>query len=126
MIVEMYRLKVFSDVLMQVWAPFLGIQVRHEGRCRGALLYSPLARFSGALQLGTTAPLLSKLRYSLNQPGNFAAFTAEYYLPFKRPVMFRAWANGSLVGMRGTSDVEFTIAAPVARSKSVSITNTND
>ncbi len=114
-----------GDVFMQVWVPFLGIQVMQEGQYRGAFLYSPLAWSSGSLQLGTTAPLLSNLSYSLNQPGNFAAFSAEYYLLFKPPVTFSFWVNGSLVSIRGTSDLEFTAAAPtVVRSKGVTITNT--
>ncbi len=114
-----------GDVFMQVWVPFLGIQVMQEGRYRGAFLYSPLAWSSGSLQLGTTAPLLSNLSYSLNQPGNFAAFNAEYYLLFKPRVTFSLWVNGSLVSIRGTSDLEFTTAAPaVVRSKNVTITNT--
>jgi hypothetical protein len=114
-----------GDVLMQVWAPFIGIQVMQEGHYRGALLYSHLAGSSGAMQLGTTAPLLANLRYSLNQPGNFAAFTAEYYLLSKPPVTFSAWVNGSLVSIRGTSHLQFTTAAPaVVRTKDVTITNT--
>jgi hypothetical protein len=114
-----------GDVFMQVWVPFLGIQVMREGQYRGTFLYSPLAWSSGSLSLGTTAPLLSNLSYSLNQPGNFAAFSAEYYLLFKPPVMFSAWVNGSLVSIRGNSDLQFTVAAPaVVRTSNVTVTNT--
>jgi len=114
-----------GDVFMQIWVPFLGIQVMEEGKYRGALLFSPLAWSSGRLQLETTAPQLSNLSYTLNQPGNFVAFTAEYYLLFKPPVTFSAWVNGSLASIRGTSDLEFTTAAPAtSSSKGVTITNT--
>ena len=113
-----------GDVFMQVWVPFLGIQVMEEGKYRGALLYSPLAWSSGSLQLGTTAPQLSNLSYTLNQPGNFVAFSAEYYLVFKPPVMFSAWVNGSMASIRGNSDLEFNTAGAFARSRGVTITNT--
>ncbi len=114
-----------GDVFMQVWVPFLGIQVMQEGHYRAAFLYSPLAWSSGALSLGTTAPLLSNLRYSLNQPGNFAAFSAEYFLLFKPPVMFSAWVNGSLVSIRGNSNLQFTTAGPdFVTSRDVVVTNT--
>jgi len=114
-----------GDVLMQVYVPFLGIQVMQEGWYRAAFLYSPLAWSSGALSLGTTAPLSSNLRYSLNQPGNFGAFNAEYFLLFKPPVTFSIWVNGSLVSIRGNSNLQFTTAAPdIIRTKDVTITNT--
>lgn len=114
-----------GDVFMQVWVPFVGIEVMKEGAYRGSLLYSPVAWSSGALSLGTTAPLLSNLRYSLNQPGNFAAFTVEYYALFKPPVTFSLWLNGSLVSIRGNSDLQFTVAAPaVANARNVTVTTT--
>ncbi|MGO9116321.1 MAG: hypothetical protein ACLQPD_01790 [Desulfomonilaceae bacterium] len=114
-----------GDVLMQVYVPFLGIQVMQEGVYRGALLYSPVAWSSGALDLRTSTPILSDLRYSLNQPGNFAAFTAEYYLLFKPPVTWSLWFTGSLVSIKGNSNLQFTTAAPdIVRTRDVTITNT--
>jgi hypothetical protein len=110
---------------MQIWVPFIGIQVMKEGAYRGAFLYSPVAWSSGAMDLRTSTPLLTDLRYSLNQPGNFAAFSAEYYALFKPPVTFSLWVNGSLVSIRGNSNLQFTTAGPdIVRTRDVTIINT--
>jgi hypothetical protein len=112
-----------GDVSLDIGVPFIGVQVLREGNYRAALLYSPLARSSGALSLKTTAPRLRELRYSLDQPGSFLAVNGEYYFVFKPPVILSCWLIGSYLNIRGTSDLEFTGAAvPVARD--VTITNT--
>jgi hypothetical protein len=112
-----------GDVSMNIGVPFIGVQILQQGFYRAALMYSPLARSSGALSLQTTTPDLTDLRYSLNQPGTFLAVNAEYYIVFKPPVTFSCWLNGMYVNIRGNSDLEFTTPGPsVARD--VTITNT--
>lgn len=112
-----------GDVSMNVGVPFIGVQMLQQGYYRAALMYSPLARSSGALSLQTSSPSVADLRYSLNQPGTFFAVNAEYYFVFKPPVILSCWFLGTLVNIRGTSDLEFT--APVLNvTRDVTISNT--
>ncbi len=114
-----------GDVLLKIGVPFLGIQYMQQGYYRAALLYSPLAWSQGTLAFTSSQQTLADLNYSLSQPGQFWAVSLEYYFPFKPPVMLSMWFNGSLVNIRGTSDLEFTTAGPsVFRTKDVLITNT--
>jgi hypothetical protein len=112
-----------GDVSMNIGTPFVGIQILSKGFYRAALLYSPLARSWGALSLQTFTPDLADLRYSLNQPGTFLAFNAEYYALFKPPVTFSCWFNGTYVNIRGNSDLEFA-ALGLTAARDVTITNT--
>ncbi len=114
-----------GDVLLKVGVPFLGIQYMQQGYYRAALLYSPFAWSQGALDFRSSQLTLADLNYSLNQPGQFLAVSAEYYLKFAPPVILSMWFNGSLVNIRGSSDLEFTTAGPATfRTKDVLITNT--
>ncbi|MGO9565942.1 MAG: hypothetical protein ACLP5H_00230 [Desulfomonilaceae bacterium] len=114
-----------ADMLMKIGVPFIGIQAMQPGYYRAALLYSPLAWSQGALDFRSSQTTLVDLRYSLNQPGQFLAVIAEYFFPMKPPAMLSAWFNGSLVNIRGTSDLEFTSAGPADfRTKDVLVTNT--
>ncbi len=114
-----------GDALLKIGVPFLGIQVMQQGYYRAALLYSPLAWSQGTLAFSSSQQILANLSYSLNQPGQFWAVSAEYYFPFPPPVMLSMWFNGSLVNIRGSSDLEFTTAGPaIFRTKDVLITNT--
>jgi hypothetical protein len=114
-----------GDVLLKIGVPFLGVQVMQQGYYRAALLYSPLALSQGTLAFSSSQQTLANLSYSLNQPGQFWAVSAEYYFLFKPPVMLSMWFNGSLVNIKGSSDLEFTAAGPaVFRTRDVTITNT--
>ncbi len=114
-----------GDVLLKIGVPFLGIQYMQEGYYRAALLYSPVAWSQGALDFRSSQQTLADLSYSLNQPGNFVAVTAEYYIKFAPTVSLSMWFNGSLVNIRGSSDLEFTTAGPATfRTRDVTITNT--
>jgi hypothetical protein len=118
-----------GDMLMNLGVPYIGIQVMQQGYYRGALLYSPLARSSGALSLQAQAitppPALVDLRYSLSQPGTFLAINAEYYLPIPPPVILSLWFAGTYVNIKGSSDLEFTTAGPaLSITRDVTITNT--
>lgn len=114
-----------GDVLMKTGVPFVGIQVMQEGYYRGAILYSPIAWTSGALAFRSSQVPLADLSYSLNQPGKFLAFSAEYFFRLPPPVMLSVWFNSSFVSIKGNSDVEFTTAGPsVFRTKDVTVTNT--
>ena len=114
-----------GDVLMKTGVPFIGIQVMQEGYYRGSILYSPIAWTSGALAFRSSQVPLADLSYSLNQPGKFLAFSAEYYFRLPPPVSLSVWFNSSLVSIKGNSDVEFTTAGPsVFRTKDVTVTNT--
>ncbi|MGB6067409.1 MAG: hypothetical protein WBG50_21600 [Desulfomonilaceae bacterium] len=116
---------ILGDVLLKTGVPFLGIQILQEGYYRAAVLYSPVAWSQGALDFRSFQQTLSDLSYSLNQPGNFVALTAEYYFPFPPPATLSMWFNGSLVNIRGSSDLEFTTAGPAKfRTRDVTITNT--
>jgi len=114
-----------GDVLLKTGVPFIGLQVMQQGYYRAALLYSPVAWSQGELDFRSFQATLADLNYSLNQPGQFWAVSFEYYFPLKPPVMLSMWFNGSLVNIRGTSDLEFTTAGPTTfRTKDVLITNT--
>ena len=114
-----------GDVLLKTGVPFIGIQILQQGSYRGAILYSPIAWSSGAMDFRSSQQTLVDLNYSLNQPGKFLAFSGEYYFLFKPPVVCSMWFNASLVNIKGTSELEFTSAGPAAsRSNDVVITNT--
>ncbi len=114
-----------GDVLLKTGVPYLGVQIMQQGSYRGAILYSPVAWSNGAMAFRSSQQTLVDLRYSLNQPGKFLAFSGEYYLPFKPPVMSSIWFIASLCDIKGSSDLEFTTAGPaVFRTKDVTITNT--
>jgi hypothetical protein len=116
---------VSADMLIKTGVPFVGLQIMELGYYRAALLYSPLAWSQGALNFRSSQTTLVDLQYSLNQPGQFLAVIGEYFFPLKPPATFSAWFNGSLVNIRGTSDLEFTTAGPsVFRTKDVLMTNT--
>jgi hypothetical protein len=88
-------------------------------------MYSPVAWSQGELDFRSSQQTLADLNYSLSQPGQFWAVSLEYYFPFPPPVMLSMWFNGSLVNIRGNSDLEFTTAGPaVFRTRDVFITNT--
>jgi hypothetical protein len=114
-----------ADMLIKTGVPFIGIQVMQLGYYRAALLYSPLAWSQGALDFRSSQGTLVDLSYSLNQPGQFLAVIAEYFFPMKPPATLSAWFNGTLVNIKGSSDLEFTTAGPaVFRTKDVLVTNT--
>jgi len=114
-----------ADMLIKIGVPFVGIQAMQPGYYRAALLYSPVAWSQGALDFRSSQGTLVDLRYSLNQPGQFLAVIAEYFFPMKPPATLSAWFNGSLINIRGSSDLEFTTAGPaVFRTKDVLLTNT--
>jgi hypothetical protein len=116
---------VSADMLIKIGVPFIGIQAMQPGYYRAALLYSPLAWSQGALDFRSSQRTLSDVRYSMNQPGQFLAVIAEYFFPMKPPATLSAWFNGSLINIRGSSDLEFTTAGPaVFRTKDVLVTNT--
>jgi len=116
-----------ADILIRTGVPFIGIQVMQPGYYRAALLYSPLAWSSGSLDFRSSQGTLADLRYSLNQPGNFLSVVAEYFFPMKSPATFSAWFNGTLVNLKGRSDLEFTTAGPaVFRTSDVLMTNTQN
>ncbi len=112
-----------GDVSMDIGVPFVGLQILEKGFYRGAIMYSPLATSSGNLSLNTLAPEMSNLSYTLNQPGNFFAFNAEYFFLFKPPVTLSCWFLGTYVNIRGNSDLQFT-APGIDTVKDVTITNT--
>ena len=114
-----------GDVLLKIGVPFVGVQVLQQGYYRAALMYSPVAWSQGELDFRSSQQTLADLNYSLSQPGQFWAVSLEYYFPFPPPVMLSMWFNGSLVNIRGNSDLEFTTAGPaVFRTRDVFITNT--
>jgi hypothetical protein len=114
-----------GDVLMKIGVPFIGVQVMQQGYYRAALLYSPLAWSQGELDFRSSQATLADLNYSLSQPGSFWAVSAEYYLKVPPPVILSMWFNGSMVNIKGSSDLEFTTAGPaVFRTRDVTITNT--
>ena len=112
-----------GDVALDIGVPFIGLQILEKGYYRAAFLYSPLATSSGTLSLNTISPEMADLSYSLNQPGNFFAFNAEYYFLFKPPVILSCWFQGSYANITGSSDLQFT--APIVTGvRDVTITNT--
>ncbi len=115
----------YADVLLNVGAPFFGLQVSQEGTFMASVIYSPFAWSTGNMDFRSWQTVVSDLHYTMNQPGTFLAATGQYYFPVPLPAMFSMWFTGSLVNLKGSSDLEFTTAGPATyRAKDVTISNT--
>ena len=91
-----------------------------QGYYRAALLYSPVAWSQGALDFRSSQQTLADLSYSLNQPGQFCGSDCRILFYVRPSGELSMWFNGSLVNIRGTSDLEFTTAGPaVFRTRDV-------
>jgi hypothetical protein len=115
----------YADVLLNVGAPFFGIQVSQQGSFMASVIYSPFAWSQGNMDFRSYQTVVSDLHYTMNQPGTFLAATGQYYFPVPLPALCSMWFNGSLVNLKGDSDLEFTTAGPSTfRAKNVTISNT--
>lgn len=113
-----------GDVISTTLAPYIGFGMEASNALL-TVIYSPLATSNTTLVLRTSDRDLAQAQYKWNKPGNFLSCNLQYNTTPVNGSSFGAWANYSLMDIRGNAELDFQDSTlGISRQRDVTATMT--